>query len=138
VAPKQARAMSFTGSVSHSADGSFESRLGKLRMSRAAENIGAGYPSFSEMLRQWEDSLGHRQNLLIAGAHRIGVVFVANARSPYRKFWAMVITDWPSVRFALGAERLFRSLISWHTHLFGLLHQLLPGREMATMNGDPG
>lgn len=93
LALRQAQAMSLTGSVSHSAAGSFESRLGRLRMSRAAENIGAGYLSFSEMLRQWEDSAGHRQNLLMSGARRVGVASAANSRSPYRKFWAMVITD---------------------------------------------
>jgi hypothetical protein len=27
------------------------------------------------------------------GAHRIGVAFADNPKSPYRKFWAMVITD---------------------------------------------
>jgi uncharacterized protein YkwD len=93
VALRQAQAMSLTGSVSHSAAGSFESRLGRLRMSRAAENIGAGYLSFGEMLRQWEDSTGHRENLLMSGARRVGVASVANSKSPYRKFWAMVITD---------------------------------------------
>jgi uncharacterized protein YkwD len=93
VALKQARAMALTGSVSHSAAGSFEFRVASLRKSRAAENIGAGYLSFSEMLRQWEDSAGHRQNLLMSGARHVGVASVANSKSPYRKFWAMVITD---------------------------------------------
>jgi uncharacterized protein YkwD len=93
VALKQAQAMAVTGSISHSAAGSFEFRVASLRKSRAAENIGAGYISFSEMLRQWEDSAGHRQNLLMSGARSVGVASVANARSPYRKFWAMVITD---------------------------------------------
>jgi uncharacterized protein YkwD len=93
VALRQARAMSLTGSVSHSAAGSFESRVASLRKSRAAENIGAGFLSFSEMLRQWEDSAGHRQNLLMSGARRVGVASIANSKSPYRKFWAMVITD---------------------------------------------
>jgi uncharacterized protein YkwD len=49
-----------------------------LRKSKAfrhgvAENIGAEYPSFAEMLKQWEDSAGHRENLLMAGAKKIGV-----------------------------------------------------------------
>jgi uncharacterized protein YkwD len=45
------------------------------------------------MLKQWEDSSGHRANLLMAGARRVGVASVDNPKSPYRKFWAMVITD---------------------------------------------
>jgi uncharacterized protein YkwD len=93
VALKQAQAMASTGTVSHSAGGNFVIRVAGLRKSRAAENIGAGYLSFSEMLKQWQDSSGHRANLLMAGARRVGVASVANAKSPYRKFWAMVITD---------------------------------------------
>jgi uncharacterized protein YkwD len=93
VALKQARAMAASGSVSHNAAGNFAMRVAPLRKSRAAENIGAGFLSFAEMLKQWEDSTGHRENLLMAGARRIGVASVDNPKSPYRKFWAMVITD---------------------------------------------
>jgi uncharacterized protein YkwD len=93
VALKQARAMAATGTVSHSAAGSFSSRVAGLRKSRAAENIGAGFLKFSEMLKQWEDSTGHRENLLMAGARKVGVASVDNPTSPYRKFWAMVITE---------------------------------------------
>jgi uncharacterized protein YkwD len=93
VALDQARAMASTGTVSHSAGGNFATRVAGLRKSRAAENIGAGFLSFAEMLKQWEDSTGHRANLLMAGARRVGVASVGNPKSPYRKFWAMVITD---------------------------------------------
>jgi uncharacterized protein YkwD len=98
VALKQARAMASSGSVTHNVDGNFATRVAGLRKSRvfenkAAENIGAGFIGFSEMLKQWEDSTGHRENLLMVGARRVGVAFVNNPKSPYRKFWAMVITD---------------------------------------------
>jgi uncharacterized protein YkwD len=93
VALKQARAMASSGTVTHGAGGNFSTRVADLRKSRAAENIGAGFLSFSEMLKQWEDSTGHRANLLMAGARRVGVASVDNPKSPYRKFWAMVITD---------------------------------------------
>ena len=93
VALRQARAMASSGSVSHSAGGNFSTRVAPLRKSRAAENIGAGFLSFAEMLKQWQDSSGHRANLLMAGARRVGVASVNNPKSPYRKFWAMVITD---------------------------------------------
>ena len=93
VALRQAKAMAATGTVSHSAGGNFATRVAALRKSRAAENIGAGFLSFAEMLKHWEDSAGHRENLLMAGARRVGVASVDNPKSPYRKFWAMVITD---------------------------------------------
>jgi hypothetical protein len=31
--------------------------------------------------------------MTMAGARRVGVASVANPKSPYRKFWALVITD---------------------------------------------
>ena len=93
VALKQAQAMASSGTISHTAAGSFSSRVTPLRKSRAAENIAAGFLSFSETLKQWQDSAGHRANLLMPGARKVGVASVANAGSPYRMFWAMVITD---------------------------------------------
>jgi uncharacterized protein YkwD len=93
VALKQAQAMAASGSISHSAAGSFSSRVAPLRKSRAAENIAAGFLTFAETLKQWKDSAGHRANLLMPGAKKVGVASVANAKSPYRMFWAMVITD---------------------------------------------
>ncbi|WP_327566696.1 CAP domain-containing protein [Bradyrhizobium sp.] len=90
---RQAQAMASSGTISHSAAGSFSSRVAGLRKSRAAENIAAGFLTFAETLKQWQDSAGHRTNLLMPGARKVGVASVANARSPYRKFWAMVITD---------------------------------------------
>jgi uncharacterized protein YkwD len=85
VALKQARAMAATGTVSHSAGGSFSSRIAPLRKSRAAENIGAGFLTFEEMLKQWEDSTGHRENLLLPGVRRVGVASADNPKSPYTK-----------------------------------------------------
>jgi uncharacterized protein YkwD len=93
VALFQAQAMSSGGKVSHEIAGPFPTRIAKLRKSKAAENIAAGFLTFPETLKQWEDSAGHRANLLMPGAKKVGVASVANARSPYRMFWAMVITD---------------------------------------------
>ncbi len=93
VALVQAQAMSASGKVSHEVAGLFPVRVAKLRKSKAAENIAAGFLTFPETLKQWEDSAGHRENLLMPGAKKVGVASVANARSPYRMFWAMVITD---------------------------------------------
>jgi uncharacterized protein YkwD len=90
---KQAQAMAAKGSVSHSAGGSFLSRMAPLRRRGAAENIGAGFLTYAEMLKEWENSTGHRENLLLPAVRRIGVAFVDNPKSPYRKFWAMVLTD---------------------------------------------
>ena len=93
VALFQAQAMSASVKVSHDVGGLFPMRIAKLRKAKAAENIAAGFLTFNETLKQWQDSAGHRANLLMPGARKVGVAFVANAKSPYRMFWAMVITD---------------------------------------------
>lgn len=93
VALMQARAMSMSGKVSHDVGGPFPVRIAKLRKSKAAENIAAGFLNFPETLKQWEESPGHRANLLMPGARKVGVASVANPKSPYRMFWAMVISD---------------------------------------------
>lgn len=93
VALYQARAMAANGVVSHTVGGSFVTRIGNLRKGLAAENIAAGFAGFAETLKQWENSAGHRQNLLMVGARKIGVASAINRKSPYGVFWAMIITD---------------------------------------------
>jgi uncharacterized protein YkwD len=93
VAMQQARAMAAGSVVNHTAGGPFTTRIAKLRVERAAENVAAGFLTSAETLKQWEDSAGHRENLLMPGARRVGIASVDNPRSPYRKFWAMLITD---------------------------------------------
>ena len=57
---------------------------------RAAENIAYGYDSFEKTLGQWIDSSGHRKNLLLRNASRVGIASAKNA-SGKRTYWAMVI-----------------------------------------------
>ena len=93
VAQYQATAMSDSGKISHEVAGPFTKRIATLRKAKAAENIAAGFTTFPETMKQWEGSAGHRANLLMPGARKVGVAYVANPKSPYRMFWAMVITD---------------------------------------------
>ena len=93
IALRQAKAMSAAGKISHFVAGSFISRIGKLRDGKAAENLAAGSLTFRETMKQWENSPGHRENLLMPGARKVGVASVRNPNSPYGMFWAMVITD---------------------------------------------
>jgi hypothetical protein len=60
------------------------------RAGRAAENIAYGYESFEKTLGQWIDSSGHRKNLLLHNASRVGVASARDA-SGKRTYWAMVI-----------------------------------------------
>ena len=93
LARRQAEAMARTGAVSHTADGDFRRRVSRVRPRLAGENLAAGSMTCAEAIKQWDNSSGHRANLRMDGARRVGVASVAKPSSPYRMFWAMIITD---------------------------------------------
>src|SRR4051794_37805274 len=90
IALEQARAMASKDHLSHEVLGSFTMRIAPARAGRAAENIAYGYESFDKTLGQWIDSAGHRKNLLLHNASRVGIASAKNA-SGNRTYWAMVI-----------------------------------------------
>lgn len=90
IALEQARAMAAKDHLSHEVLGPFTGRIAPARAGRAAENIAYGYESFEKTLGQWIDSSGHRKNLLLHNASRVGVASAKDA-SGKRTYWAMVI-----------------------------------------------
>ena len=90
IAMEQARAMAAKDTLSHEVLGSFTRRVAPARAGRAAENIAYGYDSFEKTLGQWIDSSGHRKNLLLHNASRVGIASARDA-SGKRTYWAMVI-----------------------------------------------
>jgi len=76
--------------LDHSVLGSFSTRVAPSGSGQAAENIAYGYDSFPKTLNQWIESSGHRRNLLLHGASRVGVASVKSSTSG-RTYWAMVI-----------------------------------------------
>ena len=90
IAREQARAMAAKDNLSHEVLGPFARRIATARAGRAAENIAYGYESFEKTLRQWIDSSGHRKNLLLHNASRVGIASAKDA-SGKRTYWAMVI-----------------------------------------------
>jgi hypothetical protein len=90
IALEQARAMAAKDNLSHEVLGPFSTRIAPARAGRAAENIAYGYESFEKTLSQWIDSSGHRKNLLLHNASRVGVASAKDA-SGKRTYWAMVI-----------------------------------------------
>ena len=59
----------------------------------ASENVASGQKSFSDVMRSWEGSIGHRENLLRPEVTAIGVAMAKNSSG--RPYWTLV----------LGAER---------------------------------
>ena len=92
VARQQAEAMARAATMSHDVGGSFRSRLaaGGIKSARAAENIGAGQSSLAQILSDWMTSPGHRDNLMMREATRIGLASVQGPGGPY---WALVIAS---------------------------------------------
>ncbi len=90
IALEQAKAMAAKDKLDHEVLGSFNSRIAPARAGRAAENIAYGYDGFEKTLGQWIDSSGHRKNLLLPRASRVGVASAKSATSR-RTYWAMVI-----------------------------------------------
>jgi hypothetical protein len=90
IAMEQARAMAARGDLSHDVLGPFNRRVAPAGAGRAAENIAYGYDSFEKTLGQWIDSSGHRRNLLLHNASRVGIASARDA-SGKRTYWAMVI-----------------------------------------------
>ena len=90
IALEQAQAMAAKDDLSHVVLGPFARRIAPARAGRAAENIAYGYESFEKTLGQWIDSSGHRKNLLLHNASRVGVASARDA-SGKRTYWAMVI-----------------------------------------------
>jgi hypothetical protein len=90
IALDQAQAMAAKDNLSHEALGSFARRIAPARAGRAAENIAYGYEGFEKTLGQWIDSSGHRKNLLLHNASRVGIASAKDA-SGKRTYWTMVI-----------------------------------------------
>jgi hypothetical protein len=90
IAHDQAQAMASKDVLDHDVLGNFNTRVGPAGAGRAAENIAYGYDGFPKTLDQWINSSGHRKNLLLPGATRVGVASVKSAKTG-RMYWAMVI-----------------------------------------------
>lgn len=90
IAQDQANAMAAKGVMDHEVLGPFNSRMSPAKAAQAAENIAYGYDSFPKTLDQWINSPGHRKNLLMHDAARIGVAS-AKSITNGRTYWAMVI-----------------------------------------------
>jgi len=90
IAEEQAKAMAARDVLEHDALRPFSARVTQLGPVKSAENIAYGYDSFPKTLDQWIESSGHRYNLLMHGASRVGIASARSAKSG-RTYWAMVI-----------------------------------------------
>lgn len=92
-AEAQSRAMARNNRFEHSAGGEFRDRIQSSGFNAgvAVENIGAGYHTLAEAFSGWRDSPGHRANMLMAGATRIGIATAYNPKSKYKVYWTLIL-----------------------------------------------
>jgi uncharacterized protein YkwD len=105
IALEQAKAMAAKDTLDHAVLGSFSSRIAPAKSGRAAENIAFGYDSFEKTLDQWIASTGHRDNLLLHNASRVGIASARNAASR-RTYWAMEIAGDYEPRPKAGSKKM--------------------------------
>jgi uncharacterized protein YkwD len=92
-AAMQSETQARRSSVGHEGDGG---SLPKDRAARAgyrakiaSENVASGQKSFSDAMRSWEESAGHRENLLRPQVTAIGVAMAKNSSG--RPYWTLVL-----------------------------------------------
>ena len=95
LAREQAEAMAHSGNMDHNVKGSFGSRIARYPTDHAAENIAMGNATFDATLRQWENSSGHRANLLLKDVSRFGI---ASAGTGQKTYWSLILATAPSAR----------------------------------------
>jgi len=104
IAMDQAKAMAAKDTLDHDVLGSFNSRISRANAGRAAENIAYGYDSFEKTLTQWIASSGHRRNLLLPKATRVGIASATSATT-HRIYWAMEIAGDYEKRPAVASQQ---------------------------------
>jgi len=60
-----------------------------FRAKIASENVASGQKSFSDVMKSWEGSSGHRENLLRPEVTAIGVAMAKNSSG--RPYWTLVL-----------------------------------------------
>jgi uncharacterized protein YkwD len=96
IALDHSRAMAARGQVSHDAGrGPLDARARRqgYRYSRIAENVAGGYHTLAEAFSGWRESAGHRKNMLMPSAARIGVAVAQAPGHKYKVFWTMVVAE---------------------------------------------
>ena len=93
----QSRDLAKTDRISHyGADGSSPwDRVKRAGYSAkiAAENIGTGQATLEEVFKGWTQSPGHNRNLLLPGAHDMGIALVADPKTEFKTFWTLVVAS---------------------------------------------
>jgi hypothetical protein len=95
LAREQAQAMARAGRMGHTVDGPLDARARRAgyKYARIAENIAAGHDSLADVFAGWKDSRGHRKNMLMPEATRMGIAVAQAPSSRFKVYWAMIVAE---------------------------------------------
>lgn len=73
--------------------GGLGARLSKAgySASRAAENLGAGYPTLAMTVEGWENSPGHNKNLLNGEMTHMGIGLALTDKGKFHSYWVLLL-----------------------------------------------
>ena len=68
-------------------------RLGMAgyRFKVAAENVGVGQRSFTQIVEGWKQSPPHSRNMLLADAKHMGIAYEYKPDTKYKTYWTLVV-----------------------------------------------
>ncbi|WP_205648518.1 CAP domain-containing protein [Acuticoccus kandeliae] len=61
--------------------------------SRAAENLGSGYPTLVMAVDGWKGSSGHNKNLLIRDVTHMGIGLALTDKGRYHSYWVLILAN---------------------------------------------
>lgn len=95
LAAEQAALMARQDRLSHDIGGSLAARLraSGAMPAVAVENIAAGQERLMDVIASWEESPGHRENMLLPGLRRMGIAVAHAPHSVFSRYWALIMSD---------------------------------------------
>lgn len=121
MASRQVVVMASKDVLSHEIDGDFVKRMNAngFRDAEGAENVGAGHASVERAINSWIASPGHRSNMLLKNATRVGVVRADAPWSRYRNYWGLVIASQPANAATASSSSFDLTSLPLVSRLFG-------------------
>ena len=93
VAQAHSRTMANLNMMGHDVGTSFHERRRAIRARVVVENIDAGYYTLAETFTRWQNSPGHRANMLDPDMTRMGIAAVRTSDPFHKVFWTLVMSS---------------------------------------------
>lgn len=75
----------------HTASGLSRRLAGRFEAQRAAENLGAGYPTLETTVAGWKGSSGHNANLLNGELSHMGIGLALTEKGQFHSYWVLLL-----------------------------------------------